>query len=111
MHKFTKCTVKKLFDTFTDINLALLQMKSMAIESGIPCPATLLFNQPIRIIMQRLNRAPINYNYHKHHYHVLEERQNKANENDDFVKYSVIIPLGSTIVFRKIIVDCGHMEQ
>ena len=40
----------------------LLQIKSMPIGVGLPSPAILLFNMPIRALLHQSTRESINYN-------------------------------------------------
>ena len=61
--KFIKWTIKKCIDAKFDMYIALLQIRSSPLEPGLPSPATLLFNCPIRGVMPILNRlliSPIN---------------------------------------------------
>ena len=44
----------------SDTYLTLLQITSMPPGPGLPSPATLLFNYPVRGSMLVANRAPIN---------------------------------------------------
>ena len=48
-----------------DMNLALLQIRSTSVGPGLSRTATLLFNRPIRSLMQRVGRRPINHDYDK----------------------------------------------
>ena len=45
--KFVKKKYEKCLETNTDLNIALLQIKSMSIGSGFPIPAAILFNRLI----------------------------------------------------------------
>ena len=51
--KLMKYTIKMYFDNNDDVNLALLQMRSTPIAAGLPSPATLLFNRPIRALLPK----------------------------------------------------------
>ena len=48
--KFVKHTTK-CFDNINDVNFALLHIRSMPIGVGLPSPATLLLNRPIRALL------------------------------------------------------------
>ena len=58
--KFIKHTTRKCIHTRLDIHIALLQIRSTMLGPGLPSPATLLFNHPIRDIMPVVNRPLIN---------------------------------------------------
>ena len=45
--KFVKGTMKKCFESDTDVNLAVLQVRSIPMWLGLPKPATILFNMVI----------------------------------------------------------------
>ena len=45
--KFMKCTMKKCIENNDDIHIALLQIRAMPLEPGLPSQARLLFNHPI----------------------------------------------------------------
>ena len=45
--KFIKHTMKKCIKTNEDIHIALLQITVIPLETGLPSPATLLFNHAI----------------------------------------------------------------
>ena len=54
--KFIKCIIKKGFDNNNDVNLALLQIRSMPKGPGLPSPVMLLLNRPIRGLLHQMNR-------------------------------------------------------
>ena len=56
--KFVKCTLKKCFESRSDPQIALLQIRirMTPLGQGLPSPATMLFNHPIRGIMPVVNR-------------------------------------------------------
>ena len=56
--KLTKQTLKKCFVTKSDPHTALLQIRLTLLWPGLPSPATLLFNHPIRGLMLTINRPP-----------------------------------------------------
>ena len=55
--KFVKCTLKKCFDSRSDPQIALLQMQMTPLGQGLPSPAMMLFNCPVRGIMPVINRT------------------------------------------------------
>ena len=60
------------------MHIALLQIRSTPLWPGLPGPATLLFNHPIRVIMTILSRLPISTNNNDKHYEALVRRQRKG---------------------------------
>ena len=56
MHQICEVHRQKCFDDNGDINLAMLQMRSTPVGAGLPSPATLLFNRPIRDLLPKMNR-------------------------------------------------------
>ena len=59
MHKICKAHTKKCFVSRSYPHTALLQIQMTPLGQGIPSPATMLFNHPIRGIMTVINRMPI----------------------------------------------------
>ena len=70
-------TLKNCLDNKSDPQIALLQIRSTPIGPGLPRPAMLLFNQPIRGIMPIINRPPIGLNYNDDHHEALIKIQTK----------------------------------
>ena len=70
----------------------------MPIEPGLLSPAMLLFSRPIRCIMPTISRAPIKFDYNDNHCDTLVQRQVKAGKNNDTVRNSVSVRVGSTEV-------------
>ena len=60
MHKIHKMHNQKCLDTNNNVNLALLQVRSMPIDAGLPSLAMQLFNRPISGLSPQMNREPIN---------------------------------------------------
>ena len=54
-----------------DVNLALLQIRSTPITIGLPNPAILLLNRPIRGLLPKMSREPININIDDAQYEAL----------------------------------------
>ena len=69
---FVKCAIKKCLDNNDDINLPLSQMRSTPVGAGLPSPATLLFNRPIRAQLSQMNREPITFNADSEYHEALE---------------------------------------
>ena len=46
MHKVCQMDSEEMFDTNANINLALLQIRSIQVEQGLSSPTTLLFYRP-----------------------------------------------------------------
>ena len=61
----------------------MLQMKSTPVGSGLPSPATLLFNRPIRALLLKINREPINFNDDNEHFEALKTCQDKYTKGSD----------------------------
>ena len=55
---FVKCTIKKSPDTKNNVHLVLLHIRSTPIGTGLPIPATLFFNRPVRGLLPQINRDP-----------------------------------------------------
>ena len=71
MHRICEVYCQKCFDNNNDVSFALLQVRMMPINAGLPSPATLLFNRPIRALLPLMNREPININADGKHYKAL----------------------------------------
>ena len=63
--------MKKCFDTNADLNIALLEITSVPVGSWLPNPATLLFKRPIKGLILRVYRTPIDYDYDEKQYDAL----------------------------------------
>ena len=66
-----KCTIKNFPDDNDDINLALLQMRSIPIGTGLSSPVTALFNMSIRALLPQTNMEAINFNTDNEYYEAL----------------------------------------
>ena len=55
--KFVKCSIKKCRQTNNDVHFALLQIRSTLVNAGLPSPAMMLFNIPIRALLPQIGRA------------------------------------------------------
>ena len=98
--KFVKCTFKKCFDTKGDPHIALLQIRMTTLGPGLPWPATILFNHPIRGIMPLINRPPVGIDKDGECYEVLVDRKIKDDENQGTPRNYVYISTGSTVVVQ-----------
>ena len=72
-----KANIIKCIDTKSDPHIAFLQIRLTPLGTGLPSPATLLFNHPIRGIMPKINRPPIGVNNDDEHYEALVKGQTK----------------------------------
>ena len=86
-------------------------MGSMPLGPGLPSPAMLLFNCPIRGIMPIINRPLIGLNNNEDHFEVLMMRGTKYDKNHDTFRIYPPVPLGSTVVVQCEDGDCGPMEK
>ena len=105
MHQIPQGYYQKCIDTKSDLLIALLQIRSTPQGPGLSCPATGLFNCPIRDIMPIVNRPVINSNnsdQHKddQHYEAVVKRQTKDDKNHDTFRNYASFPLGSTVVVQ-----------
>ena len=71
MHKNCEIHNQKCHNN-NDVNLASLQIRSTPVDAGIPSPATLLFNRPIRSLLPQMNREPINIKNYNAYYEALK---------------------------------------
>ena len=62
MQSIHKAYCQKCIDTKSDIHKALVQLRSTLLGQGLPSPAVVLFNCPVRGIMPIVNRLLINSN-------------------------------------------------
>ena len=67
---------------------------------GLPSPATMLFNCPIRGIMPIINRQLVGRDNGEEYYEVLIKRQTKDDKNQGTLRNYVSIPIGSTVVVQ-----------
>ena len=75
-------------------------MKSIPIHTGLPIPATLLFNREIRTMLAEINREPINFNADNEHYEALKTYQQKYTNGNDNCEDSFSFPIGSTVAVQ-----------
>ena len=74
--RFIKLALKKCFDSNVDTYVALLNIRSTSLGTGLPSPAKLLFNRPERGLLPVINRSPSNANNDDdHHDAVLKDKQ------------------------------------
>ena len=86
MHQVFKQTLKKCLKTNKDTYLALLQIRSTPLRSGVPRHETLFFNHFIRGIIPVIKRASINANNDDDYCEALVERQENADTNNDTLR-------------------------
>ena len=98
--KFIKCTMKKGFNSGSDIYIALLQIRSTPLGQGLPSPCTLLFNCLVRGIMPIIDRLLINTNNDDEHHTVLVNKQYRNEQGIDTAKNLVSLPIGSPAVVQ-----------
>ena len=68
------------------MNLALLQLRSVPIGTWLPSPVALLFNSPVRGLLPKMNREPININNDGAQYGALKAQQDKCVKDNDTEK-------------------------
>ena len=100
--------MKKYLDSGGDIHLAMLQVRTPPLGQGLPSPATLLFNYPVRGIIPVMDRPPIDID--EEHHKALTNRQYRNDQGNDTFKNLVSLPIGSTVVVQQEDRDPGPME-
>ena len=98
--KFVKCTFKKCFESRSDPSSSSIADKNDTLGQGLPSPATLLFNCPIRGIMPVVNRLPIGSNNDEKHHNALINRQGRHDKDDDTSKIFNPFIVGFTVVVQ-----------
>ena len=77
IHQIYKVCHQKCINAKSYIYVALLQIRSTPLGPGVPSPAMLLFNCPIRGIMPIINRILITSNDDDDHYEELVKKTNE----------------------------------
>ena len=95
-----KCTLKKCLNTKGDPHIALLQIRMTPLEPGLPSLATILFNNPIRSTMPKINRPPMGIDKDEEHYEVLIKRQTEDDKNQGTPRNYISIPRATTVVVQ-----------
>ena len=72
----------------------------MPLGQGLPSPAIILFNHPIRGIMPVINRPPVGINNDDEHHKALIGRQNRNDIGKDTSKSFVSLPIWSTVAVQ-----------
>ena len=88
-------------DTNNNVNLTSMQIRSTPISTGIPSPAMLLFNRPIRSLLSKMNNKHMNINSDDTQYEVLKAYQDKYGKDSDTCKDSLYFSLGSTVTVQQ----------
>ena len=65
---------------------------------GLPSPATMLFNCPIRGTLPVIKRSLVGIDNDQEHYEAIVKRQMKDDKGRDSAKIYVSIPIGSVVV-------------
>ena len=73
----------KCLDSKSNVNLALLQIQSIAICAGHPNPATLLFKRPIGDLVPPMSREAFNISIYDALYKALNAHHNKYLKDND----------------------------
>ena len=76
--KFVKHTLKKCFDSRSDLHIALLQTCMTPLGQGLPSPVTMLFNSMITEILPVIIRPPVGIDNRK-----------KANNKQKIIKAEI----------------------
>ena len=100
MYQTYKVNTEKYVDTKFDPHIDFLQIKSSPLGLGLPSPAALLFNHPVRGIMLTVNRPPIGVNNNDEHYRVLVKKLTKNYKNHNTSRNYALIPIGSTVAVQ-----------
>ena len=99
--KFVIRTIQKCHETNTDINMALLQIRSTMISPRFPRQPTLLFNRLTRSIPPQFNRQLVLYDNDESNPTVLIYRHPQSNEATYTHKNIPSLPTGSTAVVQQ----------
>ena len=78
----------------------MLDIRTTPLGQGIPCPATLLFNHPVRGIMPVMDRPLIITDNDQEHLKMLTNRQCRNDQDNDTFKSFVSLPIGSTVAVQ-----------
>ena len=72
----------------------------MPLGQGLPSPATMLFNHPIRGIMPVIKRLLVG-SEDEEHSKVIIDRHSRNDKSDDTSKGFASLPIGSTVAVQK----------
>ena len=98
--QFVICTSKTCLDTNQDVILTLLQIISMPIGSGLPSPAMLLLNRPIKCLLPEMYTEPIKINNDDAQHEVLKGHQIEYVKNNDNKKIHLFFSIESTVAVQ-----------
>ena len=85
-------------DTNTNVNPTLLQIRLTLIDAGLPSPAMLLFNRPIKGLLAQMNREPININNDDNQYEAHKTHQDSVLRT--LILSKTTFPVGSTVAVQ-----------
>ena len=68
----------------------MLQIRLTPVGIGLPSPAMMLFNRPIRALLPQIAGKPINVNTGDEYYKALKSRQEAYSKNNDTHKDSAL---------------------
>ena len=91
----------KCFETNSDVNLALLHIRSTPIGARAFNPTAILTYGPIIRILLKSQQSTLIYNYDEDHYYLLKLRQNSLVKKNDTLHKHVFILTGSTVAVQR----------
>ena len=84
MHKIQEMHHQKMsLMIMMTLNLALLQLRTTPVDTGLHSPATLLLNRPIRTLLPQMNKEPTNFTADDECHKVLNACQDKYIKHND----------------------------
>ena len=86
MSKTHKAHYKERFDANNDAHVTMMQIHSMLIGPGLPSPAALMFNRPVRGQIPKLTRPLILFDHNDDHYAAPIEKQQNTEKKQMFTK-------------------------
>ena len=92
LHQVHQTHYKKCLDSSGDIHMTMLQIRTTPLGLGLPSPAMLLFNCPVRGIMPVMDRPPINVDNEDEHQQTLMHRQGTNDPGNDISKILCLFP-------------------
>ena len=92
----------------------------MLMCAGLPSPAMMLFNRPIRALLLQICRGLINVNNNDDYHKALKSRQEEYTKNNDTCKDSTLFSSRSTVAVQLedgvpwmcgIIIECNSKDH